>query len=73
MKENDICIVMSQRPQMEDTNGGIGICGFDEQNKIEYRLTKFFFSSGLSTLLYTAECWTLTERDEDRLDEFDVR
>ena len=27
----------------------------------------------LSTLLYAAECWSLTERDEARLDAFDMR
>ena len=34
---------------------------------------KFYNACVLSTLLYAAECWTLTERDEARLDAFDMR
>ena len=34
---------------------------------------KFYNSCVLSTLLYAAECWSLTERDEARLDAFDMR
>ena len=34
---------------------------------------KFYNACVLSTLLYSAECWTLTERDESRLDAFDMR
>ena len=34
---------------------------------------KFYNAGVLSTLLYAAECWTLTERDEARLDAFDMR
>ncbi|XP_072019669.1 uncharacterized protein [Amphiura filiformis] len=34
---------------------------------------KFYNACVLSTLLYTAECWTLIERDEARLDTFDMR
>ena len=34
---------------------------------------KFYNACVLSTLLYAAECWSLTERDEARLDVFDMR
>ena len=34
---------------------------------------KFYNACVLSTLLYAAECWTLTETDESRLDAFDMR
>ena len=34
---------------------------------------KFYNACVLSTLLYAAECWSLTERDEARLDAFDMR
>ena len=34
---------------------------------------KLYTACVLSTLLYAAECWTLTERDEARLDAFDMR
>ena len=34
---------------------------------------KFYNACVLSTLLYGAECWSLTERDEARLDAFDMR
>ena len=34
---------------------------------------KFYNACVLSTLLYSAECWSLTERDEARLDAFDMR
>ena len=34
---------------------------------------KFYNACVLSTLLYAAECWNLTERDETRLDAFDMR
>ena len=34
---------------------------------------KFYNACVLSTLMYAAECWTLTERDEARLDAFDMR
>ena len=34
---------------------------------------KFYNACVLSTLLYATECWTLTERDEARLDVFDMR
>ena len=34
---------------------------------------KFYNACVLSTLLYPCECWTLTERDEARLDAFDMR
>ena len=33
----------------------------------------FYNACVLSTLLYGAECWSLTERDEARLDAFDMR
>ncbi|XP_072048928.1 uncharacterized protein [Amphiura filiformis] len=34
---------------------------------------KFYNVCVLSTLLYASECWTLTERDESRLDTVDLR
>ena len=34
---------------------------------------KFYNACVLSTLLYGAECWSLTERDEARLDAFDMQ
>ncbi|XP_072041140.1 uncharacterized protein [Amphiura filiformis] len=34
---------------------------------------KFYNACVSSTLLHAAECWTLTERDEARLDAFDMR
>ena len=34
---------------------------------------KFYNACVLSTPLYAAECWSLTERDEARLDAFDMR
>ena len=34
---------------------------------------KFYNACVISTLLYGAECWALTERDEARLDAFDMR
>ena len=34
---------------------------------------KFYNACVLSTLMYAYECWTLTERDEARLDVFNIR
>ncbi|XP_072039365.1 uncharacterized protein [Amphiura filiformis] len=33
---------------------------------------KLYNACVLSTLLYASECWTLTERDESRLNAFDI-
>ncbi|XP_072039784.1 uncharacterized protein [Amphiura filiformis] len=44
----------------------------DRNINLETKL-KFYNACVLSTLLYAAECWTLTERDEARLDAFDMR
>ncbi|XP_072037001.1 uncharacterized protein [Amphiura filiformis] len=44
----------------------------DRNINLETKL-KFYNACVLSTLLYAAECWTLTERDEARLDAFDMQ
>ena len=44
----------------------------DRHLKLDIEM-KFYNSCFLSTFLYAAECWSLTERDEARLDAFDMR